>query len=175
MFLFGDRNIPNLDNTTSIYNSTSGSTIPSKINSCLIWGRWIHVWTYLNLYKWVWRNQHDQVIKWLWLSWLRSNFHLQKDGFLSSFAEISDVGYSPSCNLGFKVSSKKASSSDPEVGKRQFFCLNQYQLLTFEKETHIYTWSLEGKKSSQVLINMILSRRTRWLILWTAKEKLLKF
>ena len=110
MFLFGDRNIPNLDNTTSIYNSTSGSTIPSKINSCLIWGRWIHVWTYLNLYKWVWRNQHDQVIKWLWLSWLRSNFHLQKDGFLSSFAEISDVGYSPSCNLGFKVSSKKAAA-----------------------------------------------------------------
>lgn len=171
MFLFGDRNIPNLDNTTSIYNSTSGSTIPSKINSCLIWGRWIHVWTYLNLYKWVWRNQHDQVIKWLWLSWLRSSFHLQKtDSYHPLPKSAMWVILHLVFYLGFKVSSKKASSSDPEVGKRQFFCLNQYQLLTFEKETHIYTWSLEGKGSSQVLINMILSRRTRWLICGQPKK-----
>jgi hypothetical protein len=85
---------------------------------------------------------------------------LQKDGFLLSFAKNSEVSYSPSRILGFKQESKKASSSDPEVGKQQLICLNQYQLLTFEKETIIYMWSLEGKKSSQVLINMILSRKT---------------
>jgi len=71
---------------------------------------------------------------------------LQKDRFLLSFAKNSEVSYSPSCILGFKQESKKASSSDPEVGKQQLICLNQYQLLRFEKRNnHLYV-VLGGKK-----------------------------
>ena len=72
---------------------------------------------------------------------------------------------------GFKQESKQLWSWSWQT---TVDCLNQYQLLTFEKETIICMWSLEGKKSFQILISMILSRKTIWLILWTAKMKISK-